>query len=116
MRNKTSGTTRGGWPYFDWRGFALIALAVAAIVLNAFIVIGLTATQDLADAIVITPEVVEQTIPDVVIKVDNIGCVIAEVPVITYYVATDTARVTIECDSDILFNYLPALVEEVGEK
>jgi hypothetical protein len=26
-------------------------------------------------------------------------------------VATDTARVTIECDSDLLFNYLPAVAE-----
>jgi len=61
---------------------------------------------------VITPEVVEEPIPDVIIKVDNVGCHIAEVPVITYYVATDTARVTIECDSDILFNYLPAIIDE----
>ena len=59
------------------------------------------------------PEVVEESIPDVIIKVDNVGCHIAEVPVITYYVATDTARVTIECDSDILFNYLPAIIDEV---
>jgi hypothetical protein len=66
------------------------------------------------DAVVVaTPEEVEQPIPDVVIKVDNVGCHIAEVPVITYYVATDTARVTIECDSDILFNYLPAIIDEV---
>lgn len=60
------------------------------------------------------PEVVEEPIPDVIIKVDNVGCHIAEVPVITYYVATDTARVTIECDSDILFNYLPAIIDEAN--
>ena len=63
---------------------------------------------------VTTPEVVEEPIPDVIIKVDNVGCHIAEVPVITYYVATDTARVTIECDSDILFNYLPAILDEAN--
>ena len=63
-------------------------------------------------AVVTTPEEVEEPIPDVLIKVDNVGCHIAEVPVITYYVATDTARVTIECDSDILFNYLPAIIDE----
>ncbi len=63
---------------------------------------------------VTTPEVVEEPIPDVIIKVDNVGCHIAEVPVITYYVATDTARVTIECDSDILFNYLPAIIDEAN--
>ena len=60
------------------------------------------------------PEVVGEPIPDVIIKVDNVGCHIAEVPVITYYVATDTARVTIECDSDILFNYLPAIIDEAN--
>jgi hypothetical protein len=56
-----------------------------------------------------TPEPIVEEIPPVIIQVDNVGCVIAEVPVITYYVATDTARVTIECDSDLLFNYLPAV-------
>lgn len=44
----------------------------------------------------------------IIIKVDNIDCHIAEMPTITYYVATDTARVTIECDSELIFNYLPA--------
>ena len=33
---------------------------------------------------VITPEVVEEPIPDVIIKLENMGCNIAEVPVITY--------------------------------
>ena len=50
-----------------------------------------------------------EPLPPVIIKVDNIDCHIAEMPTITYFVATDTARVTIECDSDLLFNYLPAV-------
>ena len=61
-------------------------------------------------------EVVEvatvQELPPVIIQVDNVDCVIAEIPTLTYYVQTDTVRVNIECDSDILFNYLPATVGE----
>ena len=53
---------------------------------------------------------VEEVVPQVIIKVDNVGCVIAEAPTLTYYVQTDTVRVSIECDSDILFNYLPATI------
>ena len=59
-------------------------------------------------------EVVEvatvQELPPVIIQVDNVDCVIAEIPTLTYYVQTNTVRVNIECDSDILFNYLPATV------
>jgi len=61
-------------------------------------------------------EVVEvaavQELPPVIIQVDNVDCVIAEIPTLTYYVQTNTVRVNIECDSDILFNYLPATVGE----
>ena len=71
-----------------------------------------TAKADVEPAII--PE--EPLPPPVVIKVDNVGCVIAEEPRLTYYVQTDTVRVSIECDSNILFNYLPATpVVNVGE-
>ena len=53
--------------------------------------------------------------PPIIIEVDGVGCVIAESPTLTYYVATDSVRVTIECDSDILMHYLPA-VEAVESK
>jgi len=55
-------------------------------------------------------EVAVQELPPVIIQVDNVDCVIAEIPTLTYYVQTNTVRVNIECDSDILFNYLPATV------
>jgi len=57
-------------------------------------------------------EVAVQKLPPVIIQVDNVDCVIAEIPTLTYYVQTDTVRVNIECDSDILFNYLPAISGE----
>ena len=57
-------------------------------------------------------EVAVQELPPVIIQVDNVDCVIAEIPTLTYYVQTDTVRVNIECDSDILFNYIPATVGE----
>ncbi len=47
----------------------------------------------------------------VIFEVDGINCVIAELPTLTYYVTTDSVRVTIECDSDILMHYLPAIPE-----
>ena len=56
-----------------------------------------------------TPEPLVEPPTPIIIKVDNVGCVIAEEPTLTYYVQTDTVRVSIECDSDILFNYLPAV-------
>ena len=71
-------------------------------------------THFVPEPVTIPEVVVEEPIPDVLIKVDNVGCHIEEEPVITYYVATDPARVTIECDSDILFNYLPAIIDEAN--
>jgi predicted aconitase with swiveling domain len=77
-------------------------IAIIVVSLAAYMVGSLYAKEE-------APEPIVEEIPPVIIQVDNVGCVIAEVPVITYYVATDTARVTIECDSDLLFNYLPAV-------
>ena len=78
--------------------------AVILIGLSAYMVGSLYGKEE-------APEPLEEVLPPIIIKVDNIDCHIAEQPTITYYVATDTARVTIECDSDILFNYLPAVAE-----
>ena len=78
--------------------------AVILIGLSAYMVGSLYGKEEVPEPIVEPPT-------PIIIKVDNVGCVIAEQPTITYYVATDTARVTIECDSDILFNYLPAVAE-----
>ena len=76
--------------------------AVILIGLSAYMVGSLYAREEASEPL-------EEVLPPIIIKVDNIDCHIAEQPTITYYVATDTARVTIECDSDILFNYLPAV-------
>lgn len=89
--------TRSDWLYVaGW--IAALGLAVVG---------GYIAGSSEAKAVepVIIPE---ELPPEVVIKVDNVGCVIAEEPTLTYYVQTDTVRVSIECDSDILFNYMPA--------
>lgn len=55
-------------------------------------------------------EPVAPTLPPVIIQVDNVDCVISEEPTLTYYAATDTVRLNIECDSGILFHYLPAVL------
>ena len=47
--------------------------------------------------------------PPVVFDIDGVGCVISEQPVLTYYVATHTVRVNIECDPDLLMYHLPAV-------
>ena len=82
-------------------------IAVIVVSLAAYMVGSLYAKEKAPEA----PEPLEEVLPPIIIKVDNIDCHIAEQPTITYYVATDTARVTIECDSDLLFNYLPAVAE-----
>jgi len=65
------------------------------------------------DIIIAAPEpVIEELEQPIVIEVDGIGCVIAEAPVLTYYVSTDTVRVNIECDGELLNHYLPA-VEQI---
>jgi hypothetical protein len=79
-------------------------IAIIVVSLAAYMVGSLYAKEE-------APEPLEEVLPPIIIKVDQVNCVIAEQPTITYYVATDTARVTIECDSDILFNYLPAVAE-----
>jgi hypothetical protein len=76
-------------------------IAIIAVSLAAYLIGSFYAKEEAPEPIVEPPT-------PIIIKVDNVGCVIAEQPTITYYVATDTARVTIECDSDLLFNYLPA--------
>ena len=85
-----------------------VVLVVLASVSIAAVVVGLgKKTAELSEPV----ELVEPT-PPVIIKVDGVNCVIAEVPVLTYYVASDSVRVTIECDSDILWHYLPASEEK----
>jgi len=79
-------------------------IAIIVVSLAAYMIGSLYAKEE-------APEPLEEVLPPIIIKVDNIDCHIAEQPTITYYVATDTARVTIECDSDLLFNYLPAVAE-----
>lgn len=76
-------------------------IAIIAVSLAAYLIGSFYAKEEAPEPIVEPPT-------PIIIKVDNVGCVIAEQPTITYYVATDTARVTIECDSDLIFNYLPA--------
>jgi len=88
-----------------------VVLVVLASVSIAALVVGLgKKTEELSEPV----ELVEPTppTPPVIIKVDGVNCVIAEVPVLTYYVASDSVRVTIECDSDILWHYLPASEEK----
>jgi len=80
--------------------YSIIAIIVVS--LAAYMVGSLYATEEAPEPIVEPPT-------PIIIKVDNVGCVIAEEPTLTYYVQTDTVRVSIECDSDILFNYLPAV-------
>ena len=82
--------------------YSIIAIIVVS--LSAYMVGSLYAKEEAPEPLVEPPT-------PIIIKVDNVGCVIAEQPTITYFVATDTARVTIECDSDLLFNYLPAVAE-----
>jgi len=86
-----------------------VVLVVLASVSIAAVVVGLgKKTEELSEPV----ELVIPTLPPVIIKVDGVNCVIAEVPVLTYYVASDSVRVTIECDSDILWHYLPASEEK----
>lgn len=85
--------------------YAIVAVIVIGLV--AYMVGALYARSQVS----LPTEPLEEVLPPIIIKVDNIDCHIAEQPTITYYVATDTARVTIECDSDLLFNYLPAVAE-----
>ena len=110
--NKKSNYWKDNRRYLLLVGAAVAAsLALGLITFPAFVAVGSrTAEKELAAVVV---EEVEELPPPVVIKVDNVNCVIAEEPTLTYYVMTDTVRVSIECDSDILFHYLPALVEEV---
>ena len=79
-------------------------IAIIAVSLAAYLIGSLYAKEEAPEPIVEPPK-------PIIIKVDNVGCVIAEEPTLTYYVQTDTVRVSIECDSDILFNYLPAVAE-----
>ena len=79
-------------------------IAIIAVSLAAYLIGSLYAKEEAPEPIVEPPT-------PIIIKVDNVGCVIAEEPTLTYYVQTDTVRVSIECDSDILFNYLPAVAE-----
>jgi len=54
------------------------------------------------------PEVVEEPIPDVIIKVDNVGCHIAEVPVITITLQqTPPALLLNAIATSCLTTYLP---------
>lgn len=76
-------------------------ITIIAVSLAAYLIGSFYAKEEAPEPIVEPPT-------PIIIKVDNIDCHIAEMPTITYYVATDTARVAIECDSDLLFNYLPA--------
>ena len=86
-----------------------VVLVVLASVSIAAVVVGLgKKTEELSEPV----ELVIPTLPPVIIKVDGVNCVIAEVPVLTYYVASDSVRVTIECDSDILWHYLPSSEEK----
>ena len=82
--------------------YSIIAIIVLS--LAAYMVGSLYAKEEAPEPLVEPPT-------PIIIKVDNVGCVIAEEPTLTYYVQTDTVRVSIECDSDILFNYLPAVAE-----
>ena len=79
-------------------------IAIIVVSLAAYMVGSLYAKEEAPEPLVEPPT-------PIIIKVDNVGCVIAEEPTLTYYVQTDTVRVSIECDSDILFNYLPAVAE-----
>jgi hypothetical protein len=80
--------------------YSIIAIIVVS--LAAYMIGSLYAKEE-------APEPLEEVLPPIIIKVDQVNCVIAEEPTLTYYSATDTVRVTIECDSDLLFNYLPAV-------
>lgn len=79
-------------------------IAIIVVSLAAYMIGSLYAKEEAPEPLVEPPT-------PIIIKVDNVGCVIAEEPTLTYYVQTDTVRVSIECDSDILFNYLPAVAE-----
>ena len=79
-------------------------IAIIVVSLAAYMIGSLYAKEEAPEPLVEPPT-------PIIIKVDNVGCVIAEEPTLTYCVQTDTVRVSIECDSDILFNYLPAVAE-----
>ena len=115
MKNKTSVNTPivGFQDLVPW-GVVLIGGVVGTVVFFGFMLLGShTAEQGVAATAVEGVAIVTE--PPVIIKVDNVGCVIAEEPTLTYYVTTNTVRVTIECDSNILFNYLPAVAEETAQ-
>ena len=88
-----------------WAGGA-VAVAIGAIA------VAIIFTREIAPATEL-PAIPE--VAPVIIKVDQVNCVIAEEPTLTYYSATDTVRVTIECDSDLIFNYMPAAEEQQNE-
>ena len=86
--------------YKLWAGGG-VAVAIGAIA------VAIIFTREIApETEIIAPAILE--VAPVIIKVDQVNCVIAEEPTLTYYSATDTVRVTIECDSDLIFNYMPA--------
>jgi len=85
-----------------------IAIAICSLAFGIGYSIGIYTKSD--DIIIVAPEpVIVEPDPPIVIEVDGIGCVIAEVPVLTYYVSTDTVRVNIECSGELLNHYLPAI-------
>lgn len=88
----------------DYKLWAGVSVAVAI----GVIAVATVFTQEAAPAI----ELIAPTIPEiapVIIKVDQVDCVIAEEPTLTYYTTTNTVRVTIECDSGLIYNYMPAI-------
>jgi len=88
----------------------LVAIVIGICAVGAGIgyIIGVNVAVD--DIIIAAPEpVIEEPEQPIVIEVDGIGCVIAEAPVLTYYVSTDTVRVNIECGGELLNHYLPAV-------
>lgn len=90
-------------------GWTVITISAAVIVLLATVAHQASKLgREHAELIFSPPE--GPTVPPIIIEVDGVNCVIAETPTLIYYVATDSVRVTIECDSDILMHYLPAIV------
>jgi len=54
------------------------------------------------------PTIVIEQPADIIINYEDVGCVLAQYPKLSYMADTDTVEVMIECDRDILFYYLPA--------
>lgn len=97
-------------------GIQILALAGMVVIIAAMFWLAAGKARAEREFVPVVAQEVEELPQPVVIKVDNVGCVIAEEPTLTYYVQTDTVRASIECDSDILFHYLPAMpVVNVGE-